>query len=125
MPRFSLYWNKRNYDGSSTIIGPKKLAYSPRGELCTIAYTEEFIEKYVGSYSPKPTAADTVVTYLNGNISAFNISGELSSSIIPSKSNIVDVVIGTNVTSIGEKAFDACYELTNAVIPDSIISIGN
>ena len=53
LPRFSVYWNRANYDGGGT-VGAKNLTYAARGNLATVSYTENFIEKNVGAYSPTP-----------------------------------------------------------------------
>ena len=39
--------------------------------------------------------------------------------------DITSVIIGNNVTSIGEKAFYGCYRLSSVVIPESVMSIGS
>lgn len=39
--------------------------------------------------------------------------------------NIETVIIKNGVTSIGDRAFSCCYNLTNVTIPDSVTSIGD
>ena len=41
------------------------------------------------------------------------------------RNNIVNAIIGNQITSIGDYAFYACYSLTSINIPNSITSIGN
>ena len=65
----------------------------------------------------------TVAKYQDGSISSFNIFGELTESSLP-KTNLVEVVIGKGVTSIGNYAFYECSDLTSVTIPDSVASIG-
>jgi len=38
--------------------------------------------------------------------------------------SLTNVIIGNNVTNIGEHAFDQCYALASATIPDSVTSFG-
>lgn len=54
LPRFSVYWNRANYDGGET-IGAKSLTFAGRGY--SIAYYEEFVEKHVGTYADKKNTA--------------------------------------------------------------------
>ena len=44
---------------------------------------------------------NTIVKYLNGSISSYNIVGELTGSKISNIKNSVQVDIGTDVTRIG------------------------
>jgi len=66
---------------------------------------------------------ETVITYTDSNVESFDIA------VIPdnwqiSNSNIVSALIGNNVTSIGQYAFQSCAALTSITIPDSVTSIG-
>ena len=54
----------------------------------------------------------------------WDIVGELTDESIPNKSDVIVVEIGSHVTSIGEKAFFICDNLTSVTIPDSVTSIG-
>jgi len=52
------------------------------------------------------------------------IVGELAYDLIPNKSHIVEVEIGSLVTSLGNGAFSGCGGLKSVTIPDSMTSIG-
>ena len=57
---------------------------------------------------------------------AVNITGELTTGDYTNdiaKSDIKNVVIGTNVTSIGDYAFQACNALESITIPDTVTNI--
>ena len=53
-----------------------------------------------------------------------SITGEISNSSIPDVSNVVELELGSDVTSIGEEAFFECSDLTNVTIGDNVTSIG-
>lgn len=54
-----------------------------------------------------------------------NVVGELTRTIVSNNggTNLTDVIIGTNVTSIGIEAFLLCTNLKNISIPNSVITI--
>ena len=60
------------------------------------------------------------------NYTIVNIVGELTQAIVSSNggSALTNVIIGTNVTSIGLAAFIYCVNLASITIPDSVTSIG-
>ena len=49
----------------------------------------------------------------------------MTSSSIPNKSNIEEVVIGSHVTSIGEETFSGCSGLTSVTIGNNVEEIGS
>ena len=54
-----------------------------------------------------------------------DIVGELMYYLIPNRSDIAEVVIGSHVTSIGDSTFEDCNGLTSVMIPGSVTSIGD
>lgn len=73
----------------------------------------------------KPLPPETIVEYANGSISSFNIEGELGENSITDKENVVEIEIGTDVTSFGDYAFFGCTNLTSIMISDGVTSIGS
>ena len=74
----------------------------------------------------EPDDSWTFFTHTNGTVYPINIVGELvknSYSSTISNSNIAEVQIGTNVTSIGDNTFYNCTALQSITIPDSVTSI--
>ena len=66
---------------------------------------------------------ETVVYYTDGRTARLDIQGELGSDSIPDRESISELVIGNNVTSIGDFAFSRCTSLTSVTIPNSVTSI--
>ena len=62
--------------------------------------------------------------YLGRNLS-YDVSSSAFRSPFNDKSTLTTVIIGNNVTNIGEFAFSGCSGLTSIVIPNSVTSIGN
>ena len=70
----------------------------------------------------------TIFTKTNDDTAIVPKSGTITSSNYPAgwnASDIKSVVIGTDVTGIGESAFEDCSALQSVTIPDSVASIGN
>ena len=71
---------------------------------------------------------DSIFTDHSGNAYHVGIIGELTESSYEthiSKSNIAQVVVGSNVTSIGDNAFNEATALKYIAIPNSVTSIGD
>ena len=81
LPRFSVYWNRANYDGGGT-VGAKNLTYAARGNSATISYTENFIEKYVGAYSPTPVSTYKGGEFVTGATDATCLQAEPSTTTL-------------------------------------------
>lgn len=69
--------------------------------------------------------SETVVQYVDGSESHLDIEGQLTFRSIPNRENMVAVDIGTEVTSIGNDAFDECHNLSSVTIPGSVKTIGS
>jgi hypothetical protein len=76
--------------------------------------------------SPAPaTHADTWYKYAGDTEwRTVSISGTFEAGSFENESDIDAVELGTNVTSIGDRAFYDCYNMTTLVIPNSVTSIG-
>ena len=68
-------------------------------------------------------SCDSILT-ISGTGEMANYSNALSVPWYSYNSSIQYVVIGNNVTSIGERAFNNCSGLTSVTIPNSVTSIG-
>ena len=74
-------------------------------------------------------AGETIVKFINGETSSYNIDGELTRNIRTTWENqassyIQDIVIGDKISSIGAAAFFDCNKLTNIIILSNVTNIG-
>ena len=67
---------------------------------------------------------ETIATYQGGEISSYNISGDLKDTSIQNLNSVIQIEIGNTVTSIGYRAFAQCSSLTSITIGNSVTSIG-
>ena len=74
---------------------------------------DAFHELYNGQYNPLQS-----VTY-------FSVDSNVAVGLFSRCSNLSTVVIGENVTNIGDQAFFYCTNLSSITIPNSVTSIGN
>ena len=127
-------------DQSGTIFNSNTSSGSPGQSGATVtfvpaqtgnAYIYCTVHGYgMGSYyNPLIVAgSDTIFTKVSDNSTeSVSVSGTITYSNYPAgwnASDIKEVVIGTDVTSIGEYVFDYCNNLTTVTIPDSVTSIG-
>lgn len=74
---------------------------------------------------------NTVVTYLDGTVSAFSIIGSINSksysltNYIPNVENATDINVGNDVIGIENYAFDKCKNLVSINIPANVKLIGS
>ena len=69
-----------------------------------------------------------VLMKLKPDISSFNINNKtkfIYSYAFSNQYNLSNIIIPDGVISIGDYAFENCYSLTSITIPDSVISIGD
>ena len=73
------------------------------------------------------TKSDVVIPNVYEGLPVVEIKGgsNAGEGAFNSCRNLMSVVIGDNVTTIGNWAFEDCSSLTNVVIPDSVMSIGS
>ena len=64
----------------------------------------------------------TTVQYRNGDISTYYIVGELKATDISAIYDVMSADIGTDVSCIGENAFEGSY-IAHVTIPDSVVEI--
>jgi hypothetical protein len=75
-----------------------------------------------GDYTIKIWISSGAGTYGFGNGTTTTIV--VGGSVQAQKDMLLKAYVGENVTSIGERAFQACYSLTSIVIPAGVTSIG-
>ena len=83
---------------------------------------------YTGAVTTKQyySSSDYQTYYLPPTLTKVVItSGMLLYGTFSNCSNLTDIILEKNVTSIGNKAFSSCSSLSNISIPDSVTSIGN
>ena len=87
--------------------------------------TKTTILQYNSSYGPSFDWSEVTWTLDNKlpNFSYFANAVQLNGSV-PNNSSLINVAIGTLVTSIGNGAFSDCTSLTSILIPNSVESIG-
>ena len=81
LPRFSVYWNRTNYDGGG-VIGAKNLTFAARANMATTSYVENFVEKHVGAYSPTPVATYKGGTFVTGETDATCLQAEPTTTTV-------------------------------------------
>ncbi len=76
---------------------------------------------------PEPVLGQTNFTLTDETIKSINIEGALTPASYSSinRSDIRSVSVGTNVTSIGDQAFQNAASLQSIIIPATVTSIGN
>lgn len=84
-----------------------------------------------GTMEEYPNLANTHVKYIDNTLSSYDIVGTISGDMlglptiqISQVHNIIDISVGTDVSSIDEYAFYNCLALTSITIPESLINIG-
>lgn len=103
-----------------------------------LGYPPEYIKNQIIEQSSKePAGHEKTWIWFNGqeNYEEFDWSGEITKQTMIDARLFseddqewskppVKVEIGTNVTDIGERAFEGCWGLTSITIPDSVTNIG-
>jgi len=94
--------------------------------LNTIPPTKTTILQYNSSYGPSFDWSEVTWTLDNKlpNFSYFANAVQLNGSV-PNNSSLINVAIGTLVTSIGDGTFASCTSLTSVTIPNSVTNIGD
>lgn len=93
IPNMDNYYTKSEVDGELE-------AKADASELQNY-YTKSEVDDKLELFDERYTA----VKYSDGTIAAYNITGELVKTSVPNMNRAVEVRVGTNVTSIGERAF--------------------
>lgn len=67
----------------------------------------------------------TVVTFVDGTVSSFNIAGEFSMTLIKKPDEAIAVKLGNGVISLAEGAFSQLLNLSSVELPNSLTGIGD
>ena len=121
--------------GSSAFSGCTNLS-----EVYFIGKTKDQVQAIQRfSWSLKNNASavctDGILTIYNGNTlvkyegsdewTEVQISGELKATSVPNKQSATDILIGNDVSSIGNSGLYGCSVLSGLYIPSTTVSIGN
>ena len=93
------------------------------------------IEAWIKAHYKPAVGQKTKITFTDGSSQEYDWSSEINQQTMIDAGLYSDddgawikqlqiVEIGTNVTSIGQWAFQGCNQLTSITIPDSVVSIG-
>ena len=100
--------------------------------------THQYVIDWIKAHSKPVANPKTKITFTDGSVEEYDWSGEITkqtmidaylydtnySSWIKGQGPQI-VEIGTQVTRIGINAFNQCMSLTNVMIPNSVMSIGD
>ena len=93
------------------------------GSTTATNYSHKYAEG--GDYVIAMTVNSGTITFKGTSGSnGYSIYGARATNNYHNRSRIQKVIIGDNITSIGDYAFYNCYSLTSITIPDGVISIG-
>ena len=104
--------------------------FPPKSQDITAYYTQDLspndIDILEATFQYVHGPPKTLFTLKNNNFKVIDISGSLSHSSYSndiSLNDIISVMVGTDVTSIGNAAFYQATNLTSVTIPNSVITI--
>ena len=104
--------------------------FPPKSQNITAYYTQDLspndIDILEATFQYVHGPPKTLFTLKNNNFKVIDISGSLSDSSYSndiSLNDIISVMVGTDVTSIGNAAFYQATNLTSVTIPNSVITI--
>lgn len=80
--------------------------------------------RYIRHELPLVQPSKTTLYYSNEEVIKTNIIGEITSSTIPNKNNLIKLNIGNNVTSISRSTFKGCTNLTDVTISSNVTNLG-
>lgn len=110
-----------------TLHGNSRVTYATQNETITIPMIQNLVKTGPSSYYYCEGIPPGWTGFF-GSEYIVNIVGELTSSNYVnhiSKSKLKEVIVGSNVSSIGTQAFYQCSLLPSIIIPSSVSSLGN